>query len=329
MVFVLFGVAAIVTIFVAVKLSVYADVISLKSAVGGMAIGAILLSLATSLPEVTTSVTAVMINNPDLAIGNLLGSNLFNMLIIATLDIYFRKKYIFQTQDINLRMYALLSMFLSLVVYIALVVRLPFMIFGVGLDSLILIALYALGMTLISRTKTTSELNPDTSSIDNEDNEMPLKHAYIGFVIAAALIMLSGSILAITGDRIAIITGLGSSFVGSFLIAASTSLPEAVSCYAAIRLKNETLAIGSALSSNLFNLLILGGTDLFFRTDLLFSAAHHVHQVTALGGITLVAVVYFSIIRKQKQGGTYVVPSISIVVLYFIFSLLIFLDIVY
>ncbi|WP_314733412.1 hypothetical protein [Anaerobacillus sp. CMMVII] len=77
-----------------------------------------------------------------------------------------------------------------------------------------------------------------------------LKRAIIGFSIAAVVILVTGSLLSITGDKIADITGLGSSFVGSFLIAASTSLPEAVAVLIAIQLRNYNLAIGSVLGSN-------------------------------------------------------------------------------
>ncbi|UTW70670.1 hypothetical protein KHA80_01020 [Anaerobacillus sp. HL2] len=71
-------------------------------------------------------------------------------------------------------------------------------------------------------------------------------------------------------DRIAIVTGLGASFVGSFLLAASTSLPEAVACFVACRIRNYNLAIGSILGSNLFNVLIYV-EQIFFTVMALFT----------------------------------------------------------
>ncbi|KIL43433.1 hypothetical protein KP77_31390 [Jeotgalibacillus alimentarius] len=95
MAFVWFLFAAVVTIYAAMKLSTYADVISTKTGMGGLLVGTLLLAGATSLPEVTTSFSAVLIGNNDIAIGNLLGSNLFNVFILACFDLYFRKKQLF------------------------------------------------------------------------------------------------------------------------------------------------------------------------------------------------------------------------------------------
>lgn len=67
----------------AVQLNKYGDVISEKSTLSGAMVGGLLIAGATSLPELTTSLTAVYIDNPDIAVGNMLGSNVFNLLILS------------------------------------------------------------------------------------------------------------------------------------------------------------------------------------------------------------------------------------------------------
>ncbi|MDQ0339322.1 cation:H+ antiporter [Caldalkalibacillus uzonensis] len=343
MVYLLFAISAVVTIIVAVRLSTYADVISHKTAFGGMLIGAVLLAMATSLPEVTTSVTAVLINNPDLAVGNLLGSNLFNLLIIAGFDLYFRRRQGF-LQATRPQIYtAILALYLTLAVFIFLLIKFPYSVWGVGWDTLFLISVYGAGMAMISRVKKEDggekklphlQRSPMSvpgggekrqESVKDPSREIPVRRAWIGFIVASMIILVAGSVLTMTGDRIAVLTGLGSTFVGSFLIAASTSLPESVSVYMAFQLRNYQLAIGSILSSNLFNILILGGTDVFFRAGPILYAADAAHRITAMSGIVLLGLVLYALGRRRSRPLFYPVPSIVLVLLYFVYSYFIFL----
>ena len=97
-------------------------------------------------------------------------------------------------------------------------------------------------------------LDPEAEAIEESEEEpanpsakLSPKAAIVSFVIAALIILAAGTALSITGDQIAIITGIGSSFIGSFLIAAATSLPEAISVFVALRLSNVNMAVGAIL----------------------------------------------------------------------------------
>lgn len=138
MVYLLFIISVIVTVGVAVKLSKYADIISKKSKNGGAFLGAVLLGGATSLPEITTSYTAAIINNPDLILGNILGSNLFNMLTLAFINIYFIKRRIFQHKTKEHVFTALVGLILSIYLLVGLHIKSGFQVFGIGLDSILL-----------------------------------------------------------------------------------------------------------------------------------------------------------------------------------------------
>ncbi len=326
MVFILFFIAALFTVLAAVKLSTYADVLSERTALGGMLIGTLFLAGATSLPEVTTSLAAIGLNNPDLAVGNVLGSNLFNLLIIASFDLYFRKQQIFKTASKNHLYTIYLGMLLSFLVFLALTFKLPYSFFGFGLDSLILILIYAFGMLLLSKKVQSFEQHPNDEGV-SLTSAISLKKAIIGFIIASLIILFSGTFLSITGDKIATITGLGSTFVGSFLIAASTSLPEAVAVLIAIQLRNYNLAIGSILGSNLFNILILIGSDVFYRQSTILSAVSSVNSITAMAIFVLNLLVLYSLLRIKftKLHTVYWLPSAILVVIYFISSFLIFI----
>ncbi|SDH71595.1 cation:H+ antiporter [Alteribacillus persepolensis] len=327
MLFVYFFIAAAITVAAAVKLSTYADVISEKSKWGGMMVGTVLLAGATSLPEVTTTVTAVSLNNPDIAVGNVLGSNMFNLLIIAVFDLCYRKEQLFSRTSISHTYTASLGIFLALMAWFAMLVKTDTAIFGIGIDTIIILAVYALGMAWINKQPNAAPVSEeeDTVSEKSPAYALSLRHAQIGFVIAAIIILIAGSILTVTGDQIALVTGLGSSFVGSFLIAASTSLPEAIAVLIALQLQNHNLALGSILGSNLFNIILLGLSDIAYRSGPIIAASNNSHQVTAAAVTLLAAIALFSILRGRKQlFRLYTWPSALLVVLYFLSSYFIF-----
>ncbi|MFZ4450437.1 sodium:calcium antiporter [Salibacterium aidingense] len=329
MIFFFFAIAAVLTVTAAVKLSTYADVISLKSKWGGLMVGTILLAGATSLPEVTTSLTAVILDNPDIAVGNVLGSNMFNLLIIATFDLYYRKEKLFSRTDMSHAYTASLGIVLSLMVLAALFIRTDLSLAGIGLDSLFILAVYIAGIIFINKQTEkgmTEEAEVSRSEESTPSYAISLKHAQIGFIIAAAVILAAGSLLTITGDEIAVQTGLGSSFVGSFLIAASTSLPEAVAVLVALQLQNHNLALGSILGSNLFNMILLAVSDIAYFSGPIIAASSPVHQITAGAVSLLAAIVLLSVLRgRKKVFHLYPWPSALLIVLYFITSYFIFI----
>ncbi|KZE36860.1 cation transporter [Bhargavaea cecembensis] len=330
MAFVWFILAAAVTVFAAIKLSNYADVLSTKTAMGGLLVGTLLLAGATSLPEVTTSVSAVLIDNPDIAIGNVVGSNMFNLFIFACFDLAYRRHHLLELAGRNHLYTAGTGLVLMAVTYLSLLFRPEWEVFGVGLDSILLVVLYAIGISVVGRVSKSgaaapSVTEPDETVVSDEDDGITVRRAVIGFSLAALLIMGAGTVLSIMGDRIAVITGLGSSFVGSFLIAATTSLPEAVSVFVALRAKNVNLALGSILGSNMFNILIIFLSDLFYREGPVLSVADPSHQITALVVMVLSVIILVALARKKTVShASYMVPSILIIIGYIVASYLMF-----
>nr|WP_078556880.1 sodium:calcium antiporter [Bacillus alkalicellulosilyticus] len=331
MVFLLFFLAAVVTVITAIKLSTYADALSEKTKLGGMLVGTILLAGATSLPEVTTSVSAVILDTPDIAIGNVLGSNMFNLLILASFDLYYRKRQILKDAAKEHFYTASLGLLLAATALLALTVKIDIEILNIGLDTFSILLIYIIGMYTITRiSKNEPRVIPVPEVEDNtklNTSAITLRRAIVGFAVSAVVIMIVGTVLTFTGDRIAVITGLGASFVGSFLIAATTSLPEAVSVLIAIQLRNYNLAIGSLLGSNLFNMIILAGTDVIYRQGPILSFVSPAHQITAGAVSILSVIVLFSLIRKRYGSPfTYAIPSILLILVYFISSYLIFVN---
>ncbi|EZH66994.1 hypothetical protein DH09_03375 [Bacillaceae bacterium JMAK1] len=297
MVYFLFILAVIVTVFAAIKISTYADAITRLSSVGALFVGTFLLAGATSLPEVTTSVTAVFLDNPDMAVGNVLGSNLFNLSILAVFLLIYRHRAILNSVHKEQRHTAILGVLMTTFVVVALFYTIEIPVVNIGVESLVLLFLYGLSIWLL---RGADEQSSDAEDEKATEEKYTLKHAITGFIIAAIFILISGTVLTFSGDQIAILTGLGSSFVGSFLIATSTSLPEVVTVYVALKLGNHNLAAASIFGSNLFNLLILVLCDFLYPGSILLAASP---TNIYTGGLLLLSslVVTLAIFRAQTK----------------------------
>ncbi|QQK80798.1 sodium:calcium antiporter [Salicibibacter cibi] len=317
MIYLIFLVAVIVTVVSATKLSAYADAISRLSGLGTLLIGTFLLAVATALPEVTTTVTAIYLNNPDLAVGNIFGSNHFNLLILAVFDLLFRKRKLLSNIHRQQRYTALFGVFMTLITAIAIFTTIEIPFLGVGAEALLIVALYLLSLWIIQRT--TGDEREGTFDESQKEEKYTLKHAIIGFIITAIVIFIAGTALTFSGDEIAVITGLGSSFVGSFLIAASTSLPEVVTVWTALKLSNENLAAASIFGSNLFNMVILVICDLLYAGSLL-QATSMSHAVTVLLLLMNSALVSYAVFSNGHRR-FYTWPSL-LMVLFYVLSML-------
>ncbi|PKH08883.1 MULTISPECIES: sodium:calcium antiporter [Planomicrobium] len=326
MVFVYFIIAGIITVYASIKMSEYADVISEKTAMGGMMVGTLLLAGATSLPEVSTSFSAAAIGNADIAVGNMIGSNLFNLFILAAFDFLLRRRRILDRASRNNIYTSLLGILLTILVMMALWLRIETQIFGVGLDALIIAVTYIVGMFAINKLPSLDPVAEEAAEEEEEPNNpsagLSPKGAIVRFIIAAIVILGAGTALSITGDQIAIITGIGSSFIGSFLIAAATSLPEAISVFIALRLNNVNMAVGAILGSNIFNMIILALSDPVYRDgNLIAAATPGATMIIATGVLIMSFLALYSLIRRNSATVmTYALPSLIIVIVYFVAS---------
>lgn len=330
MLFILFGTAGAATILAAIALSNYADELSEKTSLGGLLVGTVLLASATSLPEVTTSISAVLLKNPDIAVGNMLGSNMFNLFIIASFDLWYRRLRLYQSVSGEHVFTAGLGFFLSLMALLALLWQPGYTIYGVGVDSFCIALSCILGMLILNKITYTSEpeqtMSADAPPVLSGQASFSLRKTIAGFLIMALLITGAGTTLSFVGDEIARVTGIGSSFVGSFFLAATTSIPEAIAVLVALRLGNVNLALGSILGSNIFNMLILTGSDAFYRKGPILSHVSSVHQVSALSVSVLSLVLLLALKQKKEVSSVkYLIPSLMIIICYLYSSYRIFL----
>lgn len=260
MIWVEFFFSAAVIVFAATQLAKYGDIIAIRTRLGGMFIGILLMAGATSLPEVLTTISSLSQDVPNLAAGNLLGSNMFNMVVLAVIDLAGQQQRILRKAALKHALSGSLAVLLIAMVVLFILAKIEVRIGWVGLDSIALMLTYGVAIYLIQHSA-----NP-VVTIETEipENFPGLLRGIVGFLIAAGVLIIITPLMVRSSAGIAEITGLGTSFIGTTLVAFVTSLPELVTTLAALKLGADDMAIGNLFGSNMFNMFALGLTDVFF-----------------------------------------------------------------
>lgn len=292
-----FFVCAAVIAFAGPKLVHYADIIGWRANVTRSWIGLVLLSTATSLPELITGVSSVtVVKAPDIAVGDVLGSCMFNLLMIVLLDGLCREKSLFVsvTQGHVLTAgFGVISIGVAGAAILSAGNGQTLALAGVGIASPVLAIVYFGGMRTIYQYESRQQIS---NVIEPEDQSVSMQRAIAGYGVMAAVIVLAAVFLPVAAVEISKLMGWGQAFVGSLFVAAATSLPELAVTIAALRMRALDLAIANLLGSNLFNILILAIDDVAYRQGPLLVHASNVHALTAffaaiMSGIVIVALV--------------------------------------
>ncbi|MEW6244175.1 MAG: sodium:calcium antiporter [Bacillota bacterium] len=329
MIWLQFFVGALLVIVAGTRLTRSADVLGRTLGLGTGWAGVLLLPLATSLPELVTSLRAAMIQTPDLAAGNLFGSNLFNVTIIALVDLIQGKGSIFLRVKQGHILAASLGIMLMSISGIG--ILFPFPLFWgswIGLDTILLIGGYLAAARLLTRyEKHNSPLRKHSSvrnggRTDEEDNYLPSippRRAFVHFVVASAVILFAGVALTDASDIIALETGLGRTFIGSIMLAVTTSLPEVVTTSTAARLGRLDMAIGNIFGANVYNMFILSIIDISYLPGPLLQAISPGHLLTIVMAIILTSMAITGLVyRSRRTIGWLSFDSIFIVIGYLI-----------
>ena len=296
-----FLILAFLTAFISIKLSYYGDLLSKQTKLASAFIGGLIIASITSLPEFVTSISAVIIDNPALSFGDILGSNMFNIFVLSIYNLYFFKKNIFN----NKNKYVIECLIL-IIEYIFIWLNLKF------ITTLILILLY-----IIYSIKTIKNVKEE----DNISNKE--KYVLLKFIINVFLLIILSILLTISADNITrIYPNIASSSVGAILLGITTSLPEVVTTFSLIKLNNYNMAISNIIGSNIFNFLVLSISD-FFDKKSIYNLIDIYSKMYLFGGLFITILLLISLKLKNKYISTIlsIITSISyLLVWYFQFK---------
>jgi cation:H+ antiporter len=293
----LFVLAGTVLIAAGTVLARAGEEISQATGIGRVWIGAVLIAAATSLPELATDVSAVRLGAPDLATGDLFGSSMANMLILAAVDLAWRRRQLLRQAALDNILLASLAIVLNVMAAIFVLTRPQHHVLGVAPESLALVAAYLAGVRAVYRhgNRPGSRGEGTTPRAGRR-----LRRALVRFGLAAAVTLGAAPPFAAAAQAIAEISGLGSTFVGTFLVGISTSLPELVAAVAAVRMRAFDLAVGNLFGSNAFNMAIFLAMDLATPAPI-FAALDAGHALGACSAVLLMALGVAAIVYRAER----------------------------
>ena len=276
--------SAAVVVAAGIMLGTVAERIATLSGLGRVWTGAVLLAAATSLPELVTDVSAVRIGLPNLAAGDLFGSNLANMLILALLGLLPAKEPV-PRRDTSDAITACLAVLLNALVMAFLIAPPHLVVAGLHPQVVLLPVVYLFGMRVLYLEGATKHADSAGMTLGERfasarSLAKPLTLPVAAFVLGATLIFFAAPVLANSAGSLAQVSGLGSSFVGTWLVGLTTAMPELVTSVTAVAIGAAELAAGTLFGSCAFNMVIFFAMDLACAKGSVFSALDPVHVVT-------------------------------------------------
>ena len=313
MIYLIYLVIAAAVTFLSVKASDYVDWIDKKTSLSGAFIGGIMLSAVTSLPELFTSISStLLLDEPGLCIGNILGSDLFNLLVLAVLALIFSKSFS-EAKTAKGHQIVLLTVIAG---YAAILLNmlgiLNFDILTVNITSILLILCYAVSVKFLS--------GEDGSNEDEEDNvPLTLKQILVRFVLVSIGIIVLSILISQVTDMISDKLNLGKGLAGALFMGIATSLPELSSTIALFRKKNFDIAVGNIVGSNIFNLIILSVADILYTGSGIYDFSDPKTINLLVFGIIAMPLALFTLRSKNRM--VKMLMCVGVVICYFAFLL--------
>lgn len=303
---ILFLFLAGLTVFLSFRLSYYADLLNKTTNISGVFIGGILLAGITSLPELVTCLSSIFLNNPYLAIGDILGSNFFNIAMMCFFDILFIKTMFYNYTKNRYYLIYVLLILNYLIMYLFMGGTFNLEIFNIGLPSFIIIITYIFYLKNAKEEKTKKEV------ITTQEHVL-LKFFLVGLFMVIVSILLTLVVNLIAGKN----PNVASSFIGAILLGITTSMPEVITFIALVKMKSFDLALSDIIGSNLFNLLILAIGDIFLKNKEIYYFVDKESMFLLIFGFILTILSFYQNNRKVvKNKFVYIIPSLMGILLY-------------
>ncbi len=225
--------------------------IAVKFKLPNSVIGATFIGFGTSAPELFTSTGAAINGDLSLAIGNIIGSNIANsLLVLAVLYLFIDKDF---SKKININQISPVWMMIFTTIFVSTYIltnQFP-LILGIVLLSLVIFVTY----------KMVNEEAIDEEELVSEER----KYIWFRGILAISITIFGSSLVVDNAIAIADLFNISSLIVGVTIIAIGTSLPEVAGAISAARLKKPDLIMGNVFGSNLFNIGLVGGSAIIFE----------------------------------------------------------------
>lgn len=270
-----------------------------------LVIGLTIVAMGTSAPEAAVSISAARKGDADITIGNILGSNIINVLIILGLSAIITP----------------LTVAKSTIRYeTPFVILVTFMLLGFGLDGSITLAngIFLWGtflgyLTYLFIITGKQKKEKEISNTEELKEPVAVPKAAIYILVGLAFIILGSDLIVSSATDLARAFGISERFIGLTIVALGTSLPELVTSVTAARKGDADIAIGNIVGSNIFNILFVVGTTALIM-PIPFSSRFVTDTLIAVGAMVLLLV---CCLPKHRIGRVCGIVMVAAYVLYF------------
>ena len=255
-----------------------------------LVIGLTIVAMGTSTPEAAVSLAAALKGSADITIGNVVGSNIMNILVILGLSAAFTALKVAKS---------------TIKIEIPFMVTITALLYVQGLDGVItlmdgaLLAAVFVGYLLYLYIFT-KQAGPVED--DEEVAGYPIGQALLWTAAGLALIMIGSNVTVGAATEIATYAGLSERFIGLTIVALGTSLPELFTSVTAARKGNADIAIGNIVGSNIFNILFVVGFSALI-TPVAFAKAFEFDMWIALGASLALLIFVLPTKALERWGG--------------------------
>lgn len=317
MIYVGYLVSAVILIVSAIKSAKYVDLLDKYTRLSGAFLGGILLSAVTSMPELFTGLASMAYGKANLCLGDVLGSNLFNLCVLSIFTLVFLKSFCKGQVSKSYRNVLILVLIVYVLIALNYYGQIEGGIFHLSITSLLIVLVYCFGAKYLAIAH---DVNTDEDFLKyHAKSETSLTAKQIGarfmgtsVAVIVFSIVLTKFTVDILGNHI-----LEEGLAGAVFLGISTSLPELVFVITLFRMKNFNIGVGNIIGSNLFNLLILAVADMISMDRGVYGALDiEALQLLILG---LVATGFQWAMLRKKCKSAAIAGSIGIIICYVLF----------
>ena len=301
------------------RLAWLADMIGDRTGISRALMGLIFLAGITELPELVTTVTAAVQGDAVLALNNMFGGIVMQTAVLAIADAFVVHAVLtaFPRKPTPILEGLLLILLLTAILAVIALGETS-LIQGIGLGTVLVAGIYGISILILRHYDSSNDwrpvnlpglqpgLQPDQQQVESETRDksapppLPMPVLIRRTIASALVILVCGVMMVEVSQALAVQTGLGSSFIGVTLLAASTSLPELSTTIAAVRIGAYTMAISNIFGSNLIMVLVLFPADIFYRQGEILREAGATAQLALLSGILVTTIYVVGLVVKKK-----------------------------
>lgn len=295
------------------RLSRDADALANSSVLGRVFIGALLLGVATSLPEIATTVTAGAVGNSGLATGNLLGGVAAQVVVLALADaVHSDRRLTSEVSNSTVLVQHVALLLLLLVAIAGMAAGEPASVAGVGVWALLLVVLYVGTLFLVWRNEDRDtwhvgdrgpgrDRDPRRDADDGGDGGQQQRPPALRLAALAGVILVAGWLVARAGDALAESTPLGDTFAGAALVAITTSLPEVSTVFGSLRTGSYDMAVANIAGTNALEVALLAVADGAYREGALLDQVGRADVFLAALAAVLTCIYLAGLLLRGKR----------------------------